>query len=235
VAAHLEPEILIVDEVLAVGDAEFQKKCLGKMHEVSRGGRTVLFVSHNMGAIQTLCNRAVWLNKGEVQFDGAVDEAVNTYLASASSGSRVDQNRVEPLTPALDLTRFELVPATIESGAGLEFKLTVTARETTVLRHITLLLYSLQEQRLAIVDLRAAGFPRTVTAGESSSINGWITSVPLVEGEYRVGLGFSTDDHFEDKLGLVDLTVTPRPATTGVVPYASQFRGVVELDFGLEA
>src|SRR5919106_2047666 len=63
VAAHLEPDILIVDEVLAVGDAEFQKKCLGKMHEVSRGGRTVLFVSHNMSAIQTLCNRAIWLEK----------------------------------------------------------------------------------------------------------------------------------------------------------------------------
>ena len=59
VAAHLEPEILIVDEVLAVGDAEFQKKCLGKMHEVSRGGRTVLFVSHNMAAVSALCDRAI--------------------------------------------------------------------------------------------------------------------------------------------------------------------------------
>ena len=56
VAAHLEPEILVVDEVLAVGDAEFQKKCLGKMHDVSRGGRTVLFVSHNMAAVQALCS-----------------------------------------------------------------------------------------------------------------------------------------------------------------------------------
>src|SRR6202045_1833456 len=64
VAAHLEPEILIIDEVLAVGDAEFQKKCLGKMDEVSRGGRTVLFVSHNMAAIENLCSRGVVLHQG---------------------------------------------------------------------------------------------------------------------------------------------------------------------------
>jgi lipopolysaccharide transport system ATP-binding protein len=68
VAAHLEPEILVVDEVLAVGDAAFQNKCLGKMQEVSRGyGRTVLFVSHNMSAIQTLCGRVVYLNQGRVK------------------------------------------------------------------------------------------------------------------------------------------------------------------------
>ena len=61
VAAHLDPEILIVDEVLAVGDAEFQKKCLGKMDDAARGGRTVLFVSHNMAAVQSLCTRAIYL------------------------------------------------------------------------------------------------------------------------------------------------------------------------------
>jgi len=71
VAAHLEPDVLVIDEVLAVGDAEFQKKSLGKMHEVSRGGRTVLFVSHNMAAIQALCNRAVWLDHGSVAAVGS--------------------------------------------------------------------------------------------------------------------------------------------------------------------
>src|SRR5262249_11478881 len=69
VAAHLEPEILIIDEVLAVGDAEFQKKCLGKMDEVSKGGRTVLFVSHNMSAIEQLCSRAIWIDSGKLVLD----------------------------------------------------------------------------------------------------------------------------------------------------------------------
>jgi len=80
VAAHLDPEILVVDEVLAVGDAEFQKKCLGKMGDVAREGRTVLFVSHNMGAIAQLCNRAIVLQRGHIVFEGATDESVSVYL-----------------------------------------------------------------------------------------------------------------------------------------------------------
>ena len=87
VSAFLEPEILVVDEVLAVGDAEFQKKAIGKMQDVSRGdGRTVLFVSHNLGAIKNLCERGVVLNNGELVFDGNVDEAVDYYLQDAGNG-----------------------------------------------------------------------------------------------------------------------------------------------------
>ena len=85
VAAHLEPEILIVDEVLAVGDASFQQKCLGKMNEVSRAsGRTVLFVSHDTGAIQSLCNRALVLEHGRIAFLGATREAIELYLQKST-------------------------------------------------------------------------------------------------------------------------------------------------------
>ncbi|MEJ7820750.1 MAG: ABC transporter ATP-binding protein [Chitinophagaceae bacterium] len=81
VAAHLEPEILVVDEVLAVGDAQFQKKCLGKMEDVSKNeGRTVLFVSHNLTAINSLCNQGILLNKGQIQFQGNVEECITEYL-----------------------------------------------------------------------------------------------------------------------------------------------------------
>jgi homopolymeric O-antigen transport system ATP-binding protein len=79
VAAHLEPEILLVDEVLAVGDAAFQKKCLGKMGDVANQGRTVIFVSHNMNAVQSLCGRAVWLSEGSVCRDGRSDIVVSEY------------------------------------------------------------------------------------------------------------------------------------------------------------
>src|SRR5437016_12967897 len=82
VAAHLEPEILVVDEVLAVGDAEFQKKCLGKMEQVSRGGRTVLCVSHSMAAIARLCQRAIWLHQGELVEDNAPKATIAAYLSS---------------------------------------------------------------------------------------------------------------------------------------------------------
>ncbi|HWE48843.1 MAG TPA: polysaccharide ABC transporter ATP-binding protein [Bryobacteraceae bacterium] len=85
VAAHLEPEILVVDEVLAVGDAQFQKKCLGKLGEVSRGGRTVLFVSHNMAAMRSLCGRAIWLAGGSVVADGEPDSVIGRYLSDGSA------------------------------------------------------------------------------------------------------------------------------------------------------
>src|SRR5437762_2548934 len=88
VAAHLEPEILIVDEVLAVGDAEFQKKCLGKMHDVSsKQGRTVLLVSHNMGIISSLCKCGYFLESGRGTFYPTINEAINAY-ASKSQGRK---------------------------------------------------------------------------------------------------------------------------------------------------
>lgn len=89
VAAHLQPEILVVDEVLAVGDYEFQKKCLGKMQDVAGEGRTVLFVSHNMSALKRLCKRGILLEKGQLKFDGLVDEAVDKYLNSDDNNLNV--------------------------------------------------------------------------------------------------------------------------------------------------
>jgi lipopolysaccharide transport system ATP-binding protein len=87
VAAHLEPEILLVDEVLAVGDAEFQQKCLGKMRDVTREGRTVVFVSHNLAAVRALCPRALVLDKGRLVFDGATEDAVHRYLGHAQDAA----------------------------------------------------------------------------------------------------------------------------------------------------
>jgi lipopolysaccharide transport system ATP-binding protein len=80
VAAHLEPEILLIDEVLAVGDAEFQKKCLGKMDEVSKSGRTVLFVSHNLGAVKQLCTRGIFLKNGQLHFENNINKVIDEYL-----------------------------------------------------------------------------------------------------------------------------------------------------------
>jgi len=88
VAAHLEPEILLVDEVLAVGDIRFQKKCLGKMGDVARSGRTVIFVSHQLNQIRRLCNRAVWIDAGTVSQVGSTPEVVGAYEAAMSSNDR---------------------------------------------------------------------------------------------------------------------------------------------------
>jgi lipopolysaccharide transport system ATP-binding protein len=87
VAAHMETEILVVDEVLAVGDSEFQKRCMGKMREVGRAGRTVLFVSHNMGAVSELCSRGIVLNQGEMVADCSVEQAIETYSKLIHAGA----------------------------------------------------------------------------------------------------------------------------------------------------
>jgi lipopolysaccharide transport system ATP-binding protein len=107
VAAHLEPEILIIDEVLAVGDAQFQKKCLGKMQDVSqREGRTVLFVSHNMAAIATLTQRVILLNRGVVEYTGSPQEGINLYLSMGSASAAVYTAQPSALRP--NITRIEL-------------------------------------------------------------------------------------------------------------------------------
>ena len=90
VAAHLEPEILLIDEVLAVGDAEFQKKCLCKMDDVSKQGRTILFVSHNMAAIQQLCSKGIVLNEGSMTFCGAIADAISSYISGVKTVSTID-------------------------------------------------------------------------------------------------------------------------------------------------
>ena len=96
VAAHLEPEILLVDEVLAVGDAAFRNKCVGKMGEVAQKGRTVIFVSHNMGVIQSLCNTGILLEDGKITFKGPTQQAVTKYLGS------VEQLRIKPIETRQD-------------------------------------------------------------------------------------------------------------------------------------
>lgn len=116
VAAHLEPEILLVDEVLAVGDAAFQKRCLGKIDEVSREGRTVIFVSHHMSAIASLCRRAVLLKDGRVVMDGAVAETIDRYLSTnPSSGPRYGEVR---FAHAGDGDSFELLAVRTRSAEG---------------------------------------------------------------------------------------------------------------------
>lgn len=106
VAAHLESEILIVDEVLAVGDAEFQKKCLGKMGDITKGqGRTVIFVSHNMAAVQSLCNKGLVLNNGYVQYEGPISGAVNKYLNQFTQDLRIVQYNIDD-APGNDFAKF---------------------------------------------------------------------------------------------------------------------------------
>ncbi len=119
VAAFLEPEILVIDEVLAVGDAEFQKKCIGKMEDVSKSGRTVLFVSHNLGAVKQLCSKAVCLEQGQIKEMGASEQVINNYLnTSGESKSKIEFSNQK--TNFITLESIELMNA-VEKSFSLKF------------------------------------------------------------------------------------------------------------------
>jgi lipopolysaccharide transport system ATP-binding protein len=130
VAAHLEPEILIVDEVLAVGDAQFQKKCLGKMEAVGKEGRTIIFVSHSMGAITTLCDKVVFLEKGKVRDIGEVNKVANIYLSELfdNSASDLSQLRLPGMGKEILFSDIQLVSdneSNLLFGENLKFMLTI--------------------------------------------------------------------------------------------------------------
>jgi lipopolysaccharide transport system ATP-binding protein len=114
VAAHLEPEILVVDEVLSVGDAAFQRKCLGKMEEVAHGGRTILFVSHNMGAVDNLCTRGIWLDEGRIRVDADPGTAISAYLKGTAQGNG-GSGRIQERRPT---NGARIVAARLLDGAG---------------------------------------------------------------------------------------------------------------------
>ena len=124
VAAFVEPEILLIDEVLAVGDAEFQKKCLGKMSEVSRQGRTILFVSHNMTAVKSLCSRAMWLDGGRIVNAGETEGVVADYLQNGACITLEQQWNYEDSAPGDDRVRLHRVSITA-LGQGADEPITV--------------------------------------------------------------------------------------------------------------
>lgn len=117
VAAHLEPEILIVDEVLSVGDAQFQKKCLGKMSAIAKQGRTVLFVSHNMSAVSRLCERAILLVDGRVQAQGPVNDVVGSYLSSTFSSAAIRVWTHDAGAPGDEIVRLRQLRVHDQAGA----------------------------------------------------------------------------------------------------------------------
>ncbi len=191
VAAHLEPEILIVDEVLAVGDAEFQKKCLDKMDAVGHTGRTVLFVSHNMQAITRLCSRCLLLNEGRIKLDGISAQVANAYLHSGITTTAVREWKDIATAPGDSVARLCGVRVRSEKGEAIE---TIDIRESVgieleyeVLKpdHIFLPHFSLRNQdgtRLFVaVDVDPAWRGKRRAPGRYTS-TGWIPSNLLAEG-----------------------------------------------------
>ncbi len=194
VAAHLETDILLVDEVLAVGDAEFQRKCLGRMGEIAEGGRTVIFVSHNMAALRSLCTHAVWLQGGTVALTGTADEVMAAYQQSISSRGETQNFDLSTWHHRYGSGEARIVDATLRDRAGQ------AAREVRYLDPISLE-FTIESHLLAELTLSATcmtldgvkvlqmvhhdspGFSPGLIAGRRT-VRVDVPSLPLQCGEY---------------------------------------------------
>lgn len=230
VAAHLEPEILIVDEVLAVGDAEFQKKCLGKMQDVtSKQGRTILFVSHNMAAIQTLCRHALLLESGCARGIGDVSSQIEAYLQSSSHSARSFEPR--RLTPTLTLDSLSVTPDKTVSGKSSTFSLHISSSEHAEVKELAILFFTSLGTRIAILDLRTTTLDYRLAPAKPLKLHGRIHALPLVEGDYFLGLYINCGDFIGDVYDLAGFSVTLAPTKTEFPPYPPYERGIFELSY----
>jgi lipopolysaccharide transport system ATP-binding protein len=213
VAAHLNPEILIVDEVLAVGDLNFQKKCIGKMGEVSRSGRSVLFVSHNMAAVQQLCTRGILLKSGTVFSDGPINQVVQEYLKQLSERSAVpisarDDRRGSGTARILDLAingqGSGVADCQVTAGEPAIFDCTIDRPVTGM--NMVIAIYDRNGQR--IYDFNSSDIsPEDIrTELPVTSIKCAIPELMLVPGEYIANVALFDSalvDHIEGALTLV--------------------------------
>jgi lipopolysaccharide transport system ATP-binding protein len=207
VAAHLEPEILLVDEVLAVGDAQFQKKCLGKMDEVAKEGRTVLFVSHQMGAIQKLCTGCLLLENGKVKMEGPVEEVIDAYLNYSAVASctplaaRTDRSGdgAGRLTALLIDNHQEHETATLFSGDTVRFLLRFNIPETISLPVFNIGIYNKLGTQIVHCNTMMAGLMPGRLQGEGE-VTCEIPRIPLPPGHYRVNVALGYDGGLADRV-----------------------------------
>ncbi len=212
VAAHLDSDVLLVDEVLAVGDASFQKKCLGQMDELRRGARTILFVSHNMAAVETLCSRAIWIDDGRIREDGPAPQVISNYLSSygGAEGSQQDLTDITDRqgNGAIRFTQIDYLNAEGEStdlirtGNRMKVRLGFEATERIVEPHFG---FEIHSQLGTLITETSTWSTNTevpnIDPGQGS-FELEIDSLNLMPGRYRVSLWISS-------IGGIDYDIVP--------------------------
>jgi len=219
VAAHLEPDIVVVDEVLAVGDAEFQRRCLGKMSEFGREGRAVFFVSHDLGAIARICPRSLWLEDGRIVHDGPAERSIELYLAArAERASYVEL----PTDPDKDI---QLVSVGIcEPGAAFldtprrdrPFAVRTRFRVSVPTRGLDVKIYLVTPTGVRVLDENLSDSDPQASVGEREGEWEAEVSVPpvLAAGEYVVGVALQSPYHLYVDLEVLSFYVDPAPDAT---------------------
>jgi lipopolysaccharide transport system ATP-binding protein len=236
VAAHLRTDVLFVDEVLAVGDVGFQKKCLGTMRELSDGGRTVVFVSHNMAAVESLCDRTIWIADGKVMQDGDTKEVIRAYLGSfgAAKAQALDLRSVAERegTGLVRFTRMEFLnrdgteKKVIQSGDKFTIRFHYECQRDVPNLHFGIRIYSHLGVLLTDAHTWATATPVPLARQGSGTIDVEIDFLNLMPGTFFLGIWASSFHEWHDVLNNV--------ATLEVEPsdYYGTGRGI-ESRFGL--
>ena len=248
VAAFLEPEILIVDEVLAVGDAEFQRRAIAKMQEISRSaGRTILFVSHNMAAIENLCRRAILLREGQVACDLPAADAVKEYLSrDVEVAATKEFASVQDRRGSGDarFTKVQLYDSTskptdsFRCGEGCQVKLTFEVKIPRVDLDFGIVISSESGQRIARVQTRIACHERPTLGSGHHSVTCVIPRLMLVPGVYQLTFGMSTQSG--EMLDLLDREMAFSMLETdyfgtGKVPNAKGGHTLLDCDWSFDS
>lgn len=202
VAAHLEPEILLVDEVLAVGDVSFQRKCLGKMDDVAQQGRTVLFVSHNMGLMQALCQRGIFLQSGSVFADGTMAEVVDAYMQTLEQAesenlvTRTDR-RGKGSSKLIDLeVKGKDGSRVLKTGSPISFVVCVDNLVTDI--GCSIYIHDHIGQPIAALSNNISGPYDTTDSGNELKIVCEIDELLLLPGRYRIDIAITGDNALQD-------------------------------------
>ena len=228
VAAHLDPEILIVDEVLAVGDAEFQKRCLSRMDKVSKQGKTVIFVSHNMGSVQSLCTSILRMSSGQVSVKSQnIEQEISAYLNDCKVKNQIFPINLDPVSQVNGL---EVEPATISEGQVVSIVFDVEFLHSSVITDFAPIVFNQAGVRVCVLDGRPQlGLPREFSPG-IKRFKFTLPAVALIPGNYVIGLYCRTHVSWisHDFLGDFQLVSEQGIAAT---PYPVEHMGVVQMKF----
>lgn len=239
VAAHLRPEILIVDEVLAVGDAAFQKKCLGKMQDVASGGRTVLFVSHNMAAVSRLCSRALLLRGGRIRLDGRVDSVISEYVRGSDdspvsvdyeASGRLPGNEFARLLAAR-ITSPSLRQAVVDICQPVHVEIDYEILRTQYALHPNIHVFNEDGTCVFVSNDSYAPTSRIARAPGRYRATVEVPGNMLSEGMYSIGIALSTFEpvivHFFERGALAVQVYDPADGNTARGTYAGAIPGTM--------
>jgi ABC-type polysaccharide/polyol phosphate transport system ATPase subunit len=231
VAAQLEPEILLVDEVLAVGDLEFQKKCLGKMSEVSKGGRTILFVSHQMGHIRRLCERVIWVDRGVIKQDGPTLDVVSAYERAFTERTEVNAQD-ESSGQGIQFLKWELIvehgapPNVLQHFDPVSFRVVIRLTEKILKGSYAILLFDDAERIIWHGNHELSG----LEPGTFEFLH-HLPTLPIKPGAYRWKVGIYDGRNWTDPWwALPELIVGTKPLLNS----SDEFMGVLNLPCVME-